>query len=160
MRYLATAAALVVAAIAAVPLQPVVPQLAAQQLAADCEKCQDDSISGPHSFTQIGGGAFFACAPNTCHLEWMDGRCSEFHNSCGDTLLEQELEALAVALESGEASAVRSAMAGFEDARVHLAVGAVDIQCAGRLVARVDVPAHRVRWLAAVKRATAGPAGL
>lgn len=112
--------------------------------AQECEKCQDESETGPHKFTEDGDGAFLECF--SCHFNSLSGTCSPTHGPCGGGGSE-DLDALAAALETAQLSEVRTALDRFTDPRINLAAGAVDIYCGDQVTARVDVPRHAIPWL-------------
>lgn len=119
-----------------------------------CEKCRDEEPGGPHEFTETGDGAFFDCSSgNGCHLEPRTGSCSGVHKGC--TAEQEDLQALAVAIEAGNVVSLQAAMGRFASARVNAARGSVDIECGDVLIARVDAPEHRRSWLAAAASAPA-----
>jgi len=62
-----------------------------------CFRCNDveDGMGGWEHYFSESSGAFFECAPNTCHLEELPGICSSAHNDCDVFALKQDESALA-----------------------------------------------------------------
>lgn len=131
--------------------------IGATGLSAQCEKCQEQEMGGPHRFVEIGDGVFFECEPNTCHDAWANGSCSTFHYNC-PALAAGNLDAAAEILQKGSGG-VSAAIAMFTDARLNMSGSSLDIYCADALVARISVPPRPNPGLTARELERVGSAG-
>jgi hypothetical protein len=119
-----------------------------EAVSAQCGKCSDVEITGPHWFG--GGGAFFECDVEGCHGATKPDKCSGKHGTtCGTT--EEDLEQLAMVVDRGEPSRVLTTLASLEGVDFNVASGLIEARCqvTGAVTARLEVPSALARFLTA-----------
>ena len=109
------------------------PPVVAQSV---CDECQNNSEDGPHRFQSPGDD--WDWEPFDYHSGWLTGACGDLHYSCG--LGEQELEALALAIDAADVDLARALLTRFQNTAYDFRRGTVDIRCGETLVAVVPAP--------------------
>ncbi|MGQ0560370.1 MAG: hypothetical protein ACT443_00695, partial [Gemmatimonadota bacterium] len=113
----------------------------AQWLCGDCVGWFEPA----HVFVSVGDSGDRRCDQAGCHYDWYTGGC-EIHGPCESGFSRAEIieneDALAAAIEAGDAAKIQSALRVFPDWEYNSAKRTLTINnCGGVLVARFSIAA-------------------